>query len=360
MLPGQVAATRTPLDAPTLAAELANAWRAELGTEPRPDQLAVLLAQSALETGRWRSCYNWNLGNLKAGSAAPSWYAVRCSEILNGREVFFDPPHPACRFVAYPSRREGVAAYWRLMRQRFRSAWPFVEAGDPRGFVHALKAARYFTAAEQPYADAVKKLHREYAQQLGGETPPAPPSRPPPVLAAASPLVILGPLVALGLSRALARTGETSLVHAVAATGCSVPIVTWFGYGREKAGDLDRLIRSLVEDATRRNRDLSPGYLRGLSAWAADWRAWYSADRGWWAWNTGGTLDKLCRVEDDLTAWRAELVRQTGKPPSMLPDAKDDPLTPRDAPPGLLAAVPIAALAAALLAGGYLVRSFRR
>lgn len=119
--------------------------------------------------------FNWNFGNVKAGPNTPLWYGVRCSEIIDGKEVFFDPPDPACRFVAYPSMTDGVRAYFTLLRRRFAAAWPYVEASDPDGFVRALKREHYFTADVDVYANAVRSLYREFLQVLPPD--PLPPTR---------------------------------------------------------------------------------------------------------------------------------------------------------------------------------------
>ena len=52
----------TPIEPEALADALVHAWRKLLATTPSRESILVLLAQSAHETGRWRSCHCWNLG----------------------------------------------------------------------------------------------------------------------------------------------------------------------------------------------------------------------------------------------------------------------------------------------------------
>lgn len=125
--------------------------------------LLTLLAQWALETGSGRSMHLFNAGNIKGkpgGGDGRSWTFFRCNEIINGKEVWFDPPHPACCFRAYDTLDEGVADYLATMRKRFASAWPAVEAGDPARFAHLLKVARYYTASEAGYTSALVALFK--------------------------------------------------------------------------------------------------------------------------------------------------------------------------------------------------------
>ena len=143
---------------------LVRAWRALEGRDPDRRSIVVLLAQGALETGRWKSMHCWNLGNVKSVDGdGRSWTFFRCNEVLGGRVVWFDPPHPACRFRAFDTLDEGALDYLALLRRRYVSAWPAVLVGDPVAFVRALKRARYFTADEEPYVRAVASLFAEFS-----------------------------------------------------------------------------------------------------------------------------------------------------------------------------------------------------
>lgn len=160
--PRELPDTLTPCSPSELARGLTWAWIARFDSPPEPRQLAVLLAQWALETGRGRSCHCWNFGNVKhADGDGRCWTFFRCNEVIDGREVWFDPPHPACCFRAFSTLREGAVEYLDFLARHYRPAWPFVLAGDPAGFVHALKTAHYFTANETTYRNAVVSLYAE-------------------------------------------------------------------------------------------------------------------------------------------------------------------------------------------------------
>ncbi len=86
------------------------------------------------------------MGNAKhvAGDGR-DYCMIRLNEVVNGKVVWFDPPHPATWMRAFDSLTAGVRDYLGLMRGQFGYAWPSVEAGDVDSFCHALKARGYFT-----------------------------------------------------------------------------------------------------------------------------------------------------------------------------------------------------------------------
>lgn len=154
--------------------------------------LALVLAKTALETGRWQKMHNWNFGNAKAGSTYTGMYtAFPCNEVLGGRVVWFapegeldrkggkvvgkrwdvPPAHPQTRFRAFASRYDGANEYVRLMRERFPHSYQWMLSGDAESFVLSLKRERYFTADEQEYLRAVASLQREFMQRLAGYNP---------------------------------------------------------------------------------------------------------------------------------------------------------------------------------------------
>ncbi len=161
---------------PCSPAEVARAFREALeavtGRTPSNAHLAVLVAQSALESGRWRSMHCWNFGNVKASSTYEWLYCqFRCNEVIGGKVQWFDPPHPQCNFRAFTDIEAGALDHIRFLSQskRYAGAWEAAAKGDPAALVHALKAAGYFTADEAPYVKAVSSLWREYMALLNQE-----------------------------------------------------------------------------------------------------------------------------------------------------------------------------------------------
>lgn len=195
-------AKHTEVDVLDLADALRVAWQEQLGTEPSDASLSVLLAHSALETGHWRHCRCFNLGNVKATA---SWSGDYCyfeadevvplsrvelalsskaprrdgkpghnltvETLSNGRAlVTLYPDHPWCRFRAFASLNDGAADYLGLLHDRFADAWPALQQGDPEQFVQALKAQRYFTASLERYLPPVLALFKKYSRVLAERT----------------------------------------------------------------------------------------------------------------------------------------------------------------------------------------------
>jgi hypothetical protein len=159
----------TPLN----AAEVASAFRAAFivvcGTEPTRECLALLVAQSALETGRWKSIHCFNFGNIKASPTYEGFHCqFRCNEVIGGKVQWFEPPHPQCNFRAFDSVDDGATDHLRFLstRPRYAKAWQVALSGMPLAFVEALNSAGYFTADPGPYARAVVSLWKEYCAML--------------------------------------------------------------------------------------------------------------------------------------------------------------------------------------------------
>jgi hypothetical protein len=186
-----------PRTTPYTFEEAAEAMRAALtaylGGKPRDEVLALALAKSALETGRWRSIWCHNFGNQKAGPEYVGMFTcITLNEVLAGEVVWFTPEgqlrgtpgsavvgqrwpvppgHPQTRMRAYANRYDGAYAYVDFVssQRRYTAAWHALLAGEPVTYVSELKRAGYFTADELPYRKAVVSLHREFLTKLRGQ-----------------------------------------------------------------------------------------------------------------------------------------------------------------------------------------------
>lgn len=200
MLAAYVPAKTTPLSFDEAAGCMNAALAAEIGQTPATNVLALALAKTALETGRWSAIWCANWGNIKAGeqytglfscislnevlAAGVTWFAPagelnRKGGTVIGKVWDVPPGHPQTRMRAYSSPQEGATEYVSFVASgRYRDAWQELLAGNPAAYVHALKAARYFTADEAQYAKGVVSLHSEFVAKLQGrparEMPVAP------------------------------------------------------------------------------------------------------------------------------------------------------------------------------------------
>lgn len=169
------------------------AMRAALiGSTTDPRCVALAVAKSALETGRWLKMYNYNFGNVKAGPKYEGQYtAFRCNEVLGGKIRWFSPEgetdragtllpgaeryavppcHPQTRFRAYAGLTDGVYSYVDVLIARFPRSFQALLTGNAKTFVETLKAERYFTADVGPYIDGVSSMQREFVRVMEGDS----------------------------------------------------------------------------------------------------------------------------------------------------------------------------------------------
>lgn len=152
----------TPITPDEATRAMSVAYREVTGKVPTPEILGLLIGQWALETGNGKSVHNYNFGNKKA-SGADDYQFFRCSEVENGVEVFYDPPHPACKFAAYPNATAGARAFIELLKRR-PHWWKGLHTGTVPGFIEGLTTApAYFTASPSHYQKVLGERMRNYA-----------------------------------------------------------------------------------------------------------------------------------------------------------------------------------------------------
>ena len=177
----------TPLSRDDASRAFLTAYQQLTGKPPTAAVLALLLAQSAFETGHWKSLHHFNFGNAKAHPNYPLITQFRCSEVdQNGLETFYDPPHPQCNFRAYENAAAGAVDYLKVLQNR-PHWWQGLHTGDPGAFVDALATPpKYFTGNPAVYKRSVVSLFQSFfplakaALTLAPVRPAAPPSPPAP------------------------------------------------------------------------------------------------------------------------------------------------------------------------------------
>lgn len=187
-----------PVRTAVTPSELRDALRVNLtrltGHEPSEHALTVLVATSAFETARWKSCWNYNLGNAKAGESWPGEYTclTNVREVLKGVERWFSPEgetngkggpligerftvppgHPQTRFRAYPDLTGGSTGWCEKLVKKYRPALEDLLSGaDSDTFILGLKNLSYFTGDLDAYQAGVRSLYREYGGEPGAPLP---------------------------------------------------------------------------------------------------------------------------------------------------------------------------------------------
>ncbi|HKY34830.1 MAG TPA: hypothetical protein VJN18_02720 [Polyangiaceae bacterium] len=176
----------TPLGRDEAGRAFLAAYQQLVGRSPTQAVLALLLAQSAFETGHWKSLHHYNFGNAKAHPNYPLITQFRCSEVdQNGVETFYDPPHPQCNFRAYETPAAGALDYLKVLQNR-PHWWQGLHTGDPAAFVDALSTPpKYFTGNPTVYKRSVVSLFNGFfplakAALTAPATPVAPSAPTPP------------------------------------------------------------------------------------------------------------------------------------------------------------------------------------
>ena len=118
-----VAPKRTPLTFDAAAKTMKWALKCVLGHDPNDETLALALAKTALETGRWTQIWNDNWGNVKAGNDyAGMFTCITLNEVLKGKVVWFAPEGGARDDTGDTGRRSWMRRSGLTFRAcRFRS-----------------------------------------------------------------------------------------------------------------------------------------------------------------------------------------------------------------------------------------------
>lgn len=186
-MPDQLApVVKTPVTAPVFTRAVIDAWAAvdDSGDDAPKSAVGILFAHYMIETGGL-NCFGWNIGNVKytpgcgfnyhclhgvwegataftanelvvAGQAVidpNASHQKSCAPLVS---VVFNPPHPATRFVAYPSLSDAMGAHlFLLCKKRYATAWPALLAGDVMAFAAALRARGYMTSSAESYGNGM-------------------------------------------------------------------------------------------------------------------------------------------------------------------------------------------------------------
>lgn len=173
----RVSRIKTEVSEPQMAQAIIEAWRDLFGKPPTKEQVSIILAQNALETGHRKSMYNYNIGNLTTnGKNQYDFYddLTTDEQVEPGKWV-----KKNLKYRAYPNLKDGVKDYLNLLRGKgYTSAWKNIVNPNPIAFSKSLKDSGYYTANEKPYTLALTKLFdhfsgtNNYEQALSGKVKP--------------------------------------------------------------------------------------------------------------------------------------------------------------------------------------------
>lgn len=164
-----VPTVRTVFTEVDLVHAIVQMYKNKYGITPYIQEVGVIWAHFCLECGKGKACFNWNLGNVKY-SKGHSYCMYKCSEILNGKEEHFVPPHYQTWFRSYGSLLEAVAEHLNfLSRERYIGALEAAKDWSVDLYVEELKAGGYFTAGLERYKAGVNRLYEEFMSKYINE-----------------------------------------------------------------------------------------------------------------------------------------------------------------------------------------------
>ena len=186
-MPGNLVPTvRTTYSEYDFVKALIQGWIANEGSPPTQEQVGVLWAQNALETGQSYSMWNNDIANVKYTAAAGDVdYCMLDNvwEIVNGQKVVFQPPSPVTWFRSFPTLADGITFQINfLQNHRYKTAWTAVQSGNPAAFAHLLKLAGYYTAPEAQYVAAINSYFNRFMKDTTFAKALAEVTAPPPIV----------------------------------------------------------------------------------------------------------------------------------------------------------------------------------
>lgn len=158
----RVARVKTVVSEPQMASAIADGWKQLFNDTPSKQQIALVLAQNALETGNRQKMWNFNLGNITtSGKASYDFYDdLETSEQM--KPGVWEKKY--LKYRAYPSLTEGVKDYLKFISTHYPDAWNNILHTDPIAFSKSLKKGGYYTANEAPYTKLLSKLYNKFTK----------------------------------------------------------------------------------------------------------------------------------------------------------------------------------------------------
>ena len=144
------------------------------GIVNNPEAAAKLLAQSILETGNFKYMYNYNWGNKKRSPDKGAYFMIRCSEIIDGKEVFFDPPHLQTCFASYENHTQGAMDWAKLILtgKNYNKSREYLTNKEVSAYDFAFQLGldHYYTANKNKYASGVQNLYAKAYIAVGNSS----------------------------------------------------------------------------------------------------------------------------------------------------------------------------------------------
>jgi len=152
----------TPVSDQKMIEAIQKAWTELMGSAPTKEQVALIMAQNALETGHRKSMWNNNVGNITTdGKGGYNYFdtLTTSEQISPGKWKKMN-----LKYRAYPTLEAGVMDYLKFLSKnsRYAEAWKNILNPDPESFSKSLKKAKYYTSDEAPYTKTLINIYEKY------------------------------------------------------------------------------------------------------------------------------------------------------------------------------------------------------
>jgi hypothetical protein len=159
---------RTPVTISDVAAAIPEAYRAQYGFYPSRQGAALALGHMALETGRFKSIYGFNVGNVVCTGGAtcwrPSWFEI--TEASSTRDKTLHVEMKAGRapsaFAVLPDLVSGLGSYFRVVGKR-KGMSEALHAGDALRYAQETVSSNYCGNCDaNSLGQSLASLQREF------------------------------------------------------------------------------------------------------------------------------------------------------------------------------------------------------
>ncbi len=160
---------KTPASDDEVISTFINSWKSVYGSEPTKPEIAMVWSQTALETGRYKSLYNYNVGNITTSGKEYNYY-------MNDDTHWDDKKNKwvghVAKFRAYNSLVEGITDYLKFLKNgRFEPAMNASKMGDPKAFSQALAKVHYYDPkGEKHYSSNMSSLFNQFMKDKKFDT----------------------------------------------------------------------------------------------------------------------------------------------------------------------------------------------
>lgn len=154
---------RTEVSTTQMAQAITEGWKDLFNATCSKEQVALVLAQNALETGHRKNMWNYNIGNITTdGKGIYNFFDDLSTDEQIKPGVW---KKMNLKYKAYSSLKEGVKDYLKFISsKKYANAWKHIVDPDPVAFSKALKQSGYYTANEKSYTKTITKLYNQYSK----------------------------------------------------------------------------------------------------------------------------------------------------------------------------------------------------